>query len=60
LGYTAYVKNNIQAKRCLKMTAALALLPHQEIERGYQEVKFMPKPTMCRCLDFLLTFQGKI
>jgi len=39
LGYTAYVQNNIQAKMCLKVTAALVLLPHQEIERGYQEVK---------------------
>lgn len=24
---------------CIKMTAALALLPHYEIERGFQEVK---------------------
>lgn len=39
MGYTTYVKNNIQAKMCIKMTAALALLPLEEIERGYQEVK---------------------
>jgi len=29
----------MHAKMRIKMTAALALLPHYEIERGYQEIK---------------------
>jgi len=39
LGYTNYVKENMSAKMCIKMTAALALLPHHQIEMGFEEIK---------------------
>lgn len=29
----------MEAKMCVKMTAALALLPHDFIERGFEEIK---------------------
>jgi len=36
---TQYVKNNTHAKLCIKMCAALALLPAALIEEGFQTVK---------------------
>lgn len=39
LGYTHHVKINMAAKMCVQMTAALALLPLHEIERGFEEIK---------------------
>ena len=36
---TQYVKNNTHAKLCIKMCAALALLPATLIEEGFQTVK---------------------
>jgi len=36
---TQYVKNNTHAKLCIKMCAALALLPAVLIEEGFQTVK---------------------
>ncbi|KAF0724862.1 RING-type domain-containing protein, partial [Aphis craccivora] len=39
LGYTRYVKENMAAKMCVKMTAALALLPEHQIEMGFEDIK---------------------
>jgi len=39
LGYTNYVKENSPARMCVKITAALALLPHHLIERGFENIK---------------------
>lgn len=36
---TQYVKNNTHAKLCIRMCAALALLPAALIEEGFQTIK---------------------
>jgi len=36
---TSYIKNNTQAKLCLKMCASLALLPPDKIDEGFQSIK---------------------
>jgi len=39
LHYTTYIRDNEPAKKCLKMVMALALLPAEQIELGFQDVK---------------------
>ncbi|XP_060855532.1 uncharacterized protein LOC132933237 [Metopolophium dirhodum] len=58
LGYTSYVKNNMHAKMCIKMTAALALLPHYEIERGYQEIKNYAQANVVQLPRFFTYFSS--
>uniref|UniRef100_A0A2S2PPG3 Uncharacterized protein n=1 Tax=Schizaphis graminum TaxID=13262 RepID=A0A2S2PPG3_SCHGA len=39
MGYSNYVQQEREAKMCLRMCAVLALLPHHQIEQGFQEIK---------------------
>ncbi|KAL4126477.1 hypothetical protein QTP88_010699 [Uroleucon formosanum] len=39
MGYSGYIKENREAKMCLRMCSVLALLPVYQIEQGFQEVK---------------------
>lgn len=39
LGLTVYIKNSIEAQTCIKMFAALALLPGNLIQEGYQCIR---------------------
>ncbi|CAI6360474.1 unnamed protein product [Macrosiphum euphorbiae] len=39
LGLAQYVKDNVQAQICLKMCAALALLPVNKIDEGFQLIR---------------------
>ncbi|XP_050430408.1 uncharacterized protein LOC126839253 isoform X2 [Adelges cooleyi] len=39
MGYVEQLKQSIEAKKCFKMCAALALLPANRVEEGFQEVK---------------------
>ncbi|CAI6359310.1 unnamed protein product [Macrosiphum euphorbiae] len=39
MGYSGYIGQNREAKMCLRMCAALALLPANKIEQGFQEIK---------------------
>lgn len=38
-GLTVYIKNSEEAQMCVKMFAALALLPANLIEQGYQCIR---------------------
>ncbi|KAE9524405.1 hypothetical protein AGLY_015126, partial [Aphis glycines] len=60
IGYSGYIKQNREAKMCLRMCTVLAFLPAHQIEQGFQEVKIMPKVMKYYCQDFSLTFQGKL
>lgn len=39
MGYSGYIKQNREAKMCLRMCSVLALLPACQNEQGFQEVK---------------------
>lgn len=39
MGYSGYIRQNREAKMCLKMCAVLALLPAHQIEMGFQEIR---------------------
>jgi len=39
LNYTTYIRDNELAKKCLKMVMALALLPGEQIDLGFQDIK---------------------
>lgn len=39
LSLTEYIKNSIEAQMCIKMFAALALLPANLIQEGYQCIR---------------------
>lgn len=39
LGYSRYVKQNSNAKMCLKMTSVLPLLPTEQIREGFEQIK---------------------
>jgi len=39
MGYSGYIKQNREAKMCLRMCTVLALLPAYQIEQGFQEIK---------------------
>jgi len=38
MGYSGYIKQNREAKMCLRMCTVLALLPAHQIEQEFQEV----------------------
>lgn len=50
------MKGNLAAKMCIKMIAALALLPEHEIEKGFEEIKAYAQANLVQLPRFLTYF----